>query len=280
MGFLNFMKKKEELPADIDLDMPPEPPKIGLEKDFSAEYPIDEELMPLKRRNQQKKAQKFNAKKEKMKLPELPPLPEVEAELPELPPLPEADDVSAGELPELPPLPDEENFEQRLSAAPEKKKGLFSLFKKKQVTEKAQVRTVNELPLLPEIGEESEIDERLPELPQFPDMEEISAPIPITPEPELPISRSLPGKPSTLKIEKPKVSKPIVKTKFITISEFRNIQSIINDAKSNLKGIDVFFSELAQVKSDKDKEYTGWYNALQDIQRKIMFVDKTLFEEV
>ena len=99
-----FKKKEEELPSDIDLDVPPEPPKM-LGEEISTEGPIDEELMPGA------KIMKSKAKSKEEELPELPPLPEMEEELP---PLPELEEKKHEEL-ELPPPP----------GIKPKKKGLF-----------------------------------------------------------------------------------------------------------------------------------------------------------
>ena len=85
-------------------------------------------------------------------------------------------------------------------------------------------------------------------------------------------------------VEEPKhtevtIRRPVKKQKFITIYDFKQIQSEISNTKGILKSIDDHFSGLEETKSCGDKEYVKLYQSLQDIQRKIMFVDKSLFKE-
>lgn len=268
MAFLNFMKKREELPSDIDLDMPPEPPKM-MEEEILTEEPIDEELMPLKKTKPKKL--KVKAPKEE-KLPELPPLPEVGGEeFPALPPLPEEEKKPLPELAEkLPPLPEEKPEELgELPPPPQigkEKKGFFSFLKPKKAAEKLPLPKIEEeipaVPPLPGAGEE------FPAIPPLPEKEEVLPKL----EKEIPV-------PKLIEPLKPEPEKPIIKQKFITIDDFRQIQGNISDTKGILKGIDDFFTKLEEVKGIGDKEYLELNNSLQDIQRKIMFVDKTLFKE-
>ncbi len=283
MAFLNLRKKGKELPSDIDLDMPPEPPEM-LKEEISTEGPIDEELMPLKRGKP--------AKKEG--LPELPPLPKIEGG-------PESKDFFTApfkESAELSPLEEEDLELPPPPAALEikkEKKGLFSFIKLKKPAEKLPLPEIGEeipeMPPLPEEGEEfPEIPplpkEEMPplpeagkEFPEIPPLSEERAPV----APPLEISAPLPAEPLKPEVEEPipEIKKvPIKDKKFVTINDFKQIQSDISGAKGVLKGIDGFFVKLEEVKSVGDKGYKELYNNLQDIQKKIMFVDKTLFKEI
>ncbi len=264
MAFLNFMKKREELPSDIDLDMPPEPPKM-MKEDFSIEEPIDEELMLVKNKPKKMKERVSKAKEE---LPELPPLPEEEelGELPKLPPLPE----EKGR--ELPPLLEGEGEELPPPPLIEKeKKGFFSFLKPKKAVKEL------ELPELPPLPEEEELGE-LPEIPSLPEEEKefphLSEEKPIIP----PIEHLKPEvKPIPRVKEVKEAEKPI--KKYVTINDFKQIRADIGGIKDVFKGIDDVFTRLEEIKDSGDKEYAGLYNNLKDIQTKIMFVDKTLFKE-
>jgi len=300
MAFLDFMKKKGELPADIDLDMPPEPPKMMMD-DISAERPIDEELVP---RN---KKLKVKAKVEKEpELPEMPPLPEMEEDMPVLP-----DDEELGELPEdkikgfdLPPPPMKQ------------KKGLFSFLKPKKTARELSLPKfdmgIPEMPPLPEmegefpemppIPDEHDDFSRLPPLPKkhisdedrYAPKFEKEMPIETTPV-ELPEMHAEPLKPRIEEPMEPIVKEPIQpivegpvhreeipkikKQKFITLDDFRQIQDNISSTKNTLKGVDGFFTKLGEVKHEGDSEYAGLRSSLKDMQSKIMFVDKVLFGE-
>jgi len=279
MGFLNF-KKKRKLPADIDLDLPPEPPKM-MAKESSTSGPIDEELMVPKA----KKSKLPKLKKEKM--PELPPLPKIEEH--ELPPLPKEE-----ELPELPPLPGEYELPPLPELEAKPKKRLFSFLKPKKAKKGKIGEELPELPPLPEIHEmPPKAEKEFPELPplpeehELPSLPEVHARAPEMPklppihEEKVPEMRPLLREhemPAPGPIAPPKdIGKP--KPKFITINDFRYIQSSIRSARDMVKGMDGFFSDLDGVKTNRHKRYGEWHNSLKDIQRKIMFVDKTLFEE-
>ncbi len=175
MVFLNMLKKKDKLLSDTDLDLPPEPPKIGIEEEISTEEPIDEELTPLKK----KPKLKAKVKKEKEKLPELPPPPREEA-------------FAFGEESlDLPPP-------QKITE--EKKKGFFSFLKPKKSVEKVS---------LPPIGKEEKQESKLSlsqaelekqKIPDFPtskpsgfEVPEMPAPPKFEEEKELPEMPSLPG---------------------------------------------------------------------------------------
>ena len=278
MAFLHFKKKGKlatDIMGDLDLDMPPEPPKI-MERESLPEEPINEELMsmPLPKKG---KATKFK-RKEMSELPSLHEEGELR-ELQELPPLPGDGDLEE----ELPPLPDLEEGEGNLPPPPElktKKQGFFSFLNAKNTAKDLELPKLDEeIPELPEIGEEE--TKGFPEIPELPEREEL----PLLDEEEM---SSVP--PIEI-IKAPVVKKPIPKIedvleekekpvkKFLSITEFKEIQSDINDIKSIVRGVDDVFAKIEEAKTSGDKEYAGLYNNLKDVQSKIMFVDKTLFKE-
>ncbi len=289
MAFLNFAKKKEKIPDTTDLDIPPEPPKI-VEEEISTKEPMDEELMPFKPKT-----------KAKERLPEIPPLPSIE----ELEPLPESEEeLAAEELKEL-----------ELPPPPVKKKRRFFFRKPKKVAEKLPLPSIEEeLPPLPPLPEEEkelpplpEIEEEIPPMPPLPKEEEFPEipPVPETEE-EIPAMPPLPEKVPTLpELEReihftplkptPPPERPVreplrpkeplpeegisIRKKFITIDDFKQIQNNITNTKSTLKDIHFYLSELEEHKK-MDRKYLELNNSLQDIQKKLVFVDKTLFKEV
>ena len=286
MAFLGFKQKRGGLQDNFDLDMPPEPPKIGIEDDFSSTDSPDEELMPYlktsKKQNKPKMPESYNDE-----LPELPALPDLDDENPAIPPS-RYGSITHSQLPAWPEEHESDNISNfgdlKLPQLPDikkEKKGLFSFLKLKKAPKKAQLQGKEEfsnLPPLPDFGSEHE----LPELPSFSNRdEEYRSEQEFE---EAPIS-ALPARfeQPTPKPPKPQKEKKITEqplTKFITLNEFKSIQNGINDSKSSLKGIDSFFSDIDSAKANQDKKYEGLYNSLQDIHRKILFIDKTLFKEV
>jgi len=300
MAFLHFKKKGGPVPSDIDLDMPPEPPKM-MEDEPMPEEPINEELMSIP---PPKKAKAKKSKKEE--IPELPPLPE-EGDLGQLPELPSLPEEKGKELEEeIPELPD---MEGELPPPPElktKKQGFFSFLKTKKTAKDLELPKIDEVaPEIPPLAEDK--GEELPEMPPLPEIEgkEDIKEFPEIPElpkdtggeiPELPpLPEEAPTIPPIETIKAPELERPepipkipevpkeeaIEKPtkKFITIDEFREVQGSISNIKSTLKGIDDVFSKIEEAKINGDKEYVGLYNNLKDAQNKIMFVDRTLFKE-
>lgn len=254
MDFMKGMKKKEDLPEGMDLDMPPLPPKMMEEDDFSPKGPFDEELMP------------------KGKPPAFPDFPEDKTyDLPGLPPLPKGPQGNKFVSPKIKQM----------------KKGFLSLFKPKKPAKGPSIPQLEEeFPELPPFHEEEEF-------PPFPEEKPVAPPRPITPpgpiaheEPIIP-PRPIPPPIRSMEpmVEKPirgvKGTKPAKKPakKFIAIRDFKQINSYIFATRNILRGADDTFSEFEEARHSEDKEYTAFYNSLKDIQSKIMFVDKTLFKD-
>ncbi len=226
MGFLNFIKKRDRLPDDFDLDLPPEPPEIGIEEMIEK---TGEKKEPIKEKSP------FELEEGEFGLPLPPP--------------------SIGTKKE--------------------KKGFFSLFKPKKAVEE----TETSLPKIEELEELSSFqtgemfpspptEEKMPFLP--PEIKRS-----VSPSPKL-AKWIKPSKPESLPLEIKSTEES--KQGFITIDDFKHIQDSINNAKENLKKIDSFFTELKE--NTEIKECVEWHANLQDIQRKITFIDKILFKEI
>lgn len=328
MAFLNFTRKREELPSDIDLDMPPEPPKM-MREDTSMEEPVDEELMLTKK-----------AGPEEEELPELPPLPDIEEpgewgkglDVPL--PLPyekkKKGERTIGKSPVLyiiifvlvagiaysilnykPYYAKAWNFilelftrfpflnEARIYLSSNYLTVLGAVLliiilvpiflvvrsaKKKGGAAQKRGEGLPELPPLPEeVPEMPEIPEEGAEFPEIPPVpEEIEAPLPELEEeipkpiePLRPVAERM--IPST-RVSRPS-EKAVKKERFITIDEFRQIRGDISITRGILKKASSFFSKLERIKGGEDRGYLELCNGLQDIQEKIMFINKVLFKE-
>jgi hypothetical protein len=275
MSFLNIARKGGKLPSDIELDVPPAPPKMMQRADDSTTEAINEELMVPK------------PNKLTSNLSKLPPIPKIKE-------------------PELPPLPKE--------VEKPKKKGLFSLFKGKKEVKKDELKGfqlpdiegAREFPELPPLPKEESKFSGMPELPkednelsQLPEMEEPSElpplqkddglQLPEIGEPKeqspLPVAKVAP-KPvepqiyTGAPVEEKNNRVPVIGKKFITIEDFRQIQDGISNTKNNLKDSDSSFDKLEENKNGRDKSYVDWSHSLHEMQKKIMFIDKILFKEM
>lgn len=130
--------------------------------------------------------------------------------------------------------------------------GLFSR-KKRFVEENLDV------PVAP--GEE---DLEMPEFPELPE-EDLEFPE----EPEMP---EVIEKPAELE-EHEIPSKPL----FIDVNDFKEILEELGMMRTILKEADDAGSRTEDFAIDEDKELRKWQNSIKDIQRKLIYCEKTLF---
>ena len=123
------------------------------------------------------------------------------------------------------------------------------------------IKEPEEKKLLPDI-------EEMPEFPSLPDIEE--APAAASPKQELKEEPVLEKVEEVAETEKG--SKPI----FLRMSGFKAVLNDINEIRAELKE----FEKATYVISEEDENrlYDTWKNNLINVQRKLKFVDKTLFE--
>lgn len=66
---------------------------------------------------------------------------------------------------------------------------------------------------------------------------------------------------------------------FIDIDSFRTMLGDIDTIKGDIKSSEIILEHLQEIKNSKDKELERWRLQLEDIQRKVNYVDKALFNE-
>lgn len=69
------------------------------------------------------------------------------------------------------------------------------------------------------------------------------------------------------------LKKPI----FVDLDLFKSMMDEVGMTKKNLKAMDDGISRLEDFRGDKQKEFEKWRKALEDIQRKLIYADRTLF---
>jgi len=69
------------------------------------------------------------------------------------------------------------------------------------------------------------------------------------------------------------LKKPI----FVDLDLFKVMLDEIGLVKKNLKEMDDIVTRLDDFRNDKDKEFDKWKKAVEDIQRKLIYADRTLF---
>lgn len=172
-----------------------------------------------------------------------------------------------------------------------------------------------ELPDIPDLGEEDFSDKEsaqaidkeanIPDFPIYPDLGErsasiqpVSAPsgVPQPPTTPLPAPESEPAaqtiqSPPTPEDIFPRIEKrlfsherrvlremPRGKTIYVKVDRFKATLGDINKVRSNLRKSEEALSKLENIKHLKDKSFDKVRASLDDLQKKLIFVDKTLFK--
>lgn len=72
------------------------------------------------------------------------------------------------------------------------------------------------------------------------------------------------------------VAKPI----FVQVSQYKELLAEITESVNALKNSEDILQKLNELKTNGDKQLEKWRLSFEDIQRKLIFIDKTLFEKV
>ena len=65
---------------------------------------------------------------------------------------------------------------------------------------------------------------------------------------------------------------------FVKTDQYQNMIDGINEIKNKIKECGFFVADLNDIKNKKDKEFNKWRSNLEDMQRKVSIVEKSLFE--
>ena len=71
---------------------------------------------------------------------------------------------------------------------------------------------------------------------------------------------------------------PIGKSVYVEVESFKSTLSHISSVRSSLRRSEEELSKLESIKSAKDKSFDKLRYSLDDLQKKLIFVDKTLFK--
>lgn len=73
--------------------------------------------------------------------------------------------------------------------------------------------------------------------------------------------------------EHPELQKPL----FVDMDLFKAMMDEIVMGRKQLKEMDDSLTRMEDFRMDKDKEFDGWRKAIEDVQRKLIYADRTLF---
>jgi len=203
---------------------------------------------------------------------------ESELDLPPAPPPLEGFEENLPELPDFPELPE---LESEKISAPKEEIPRFEAEEKFPGLEMPKFD-------FPELKMESE------EKFEFPPMElEKEA------EPELPARTAIPeptfAMPTTSRAEAPQIPQPSLptrglfkeerrlagktpKTIYVRIDRFKATLGNINVIRNDLRKSEEALAKLENLKASKDRAFERAKSSLEDLQRKLIFIDKTLFK--
>lgn len=68
------------------------------------------------------------------------------------------------------------------------------------------------------------------------------------------------------------------KNVFVKIDEYNEILDIIALVNEKVKEARVILGKINDLKNQEDTELDSWKNSLDDVERKLKFVDQSLFE--
>ncbi|MFO7710253.1 MAG: hypothetical protein R6V53_00645 [Candidatus Woesearchaeota archaeon] len=65
---------------------------------------------------------------------------------------------------------------------------------------------------------------------------------------------------------------------FVKIDEYKDVLDVIELVKAKIKESKTTLARINELKNTEDAEIETWTNELDEVERKIEFVDRTLFE--
>ncbi len=65
---------------------------------------------------------------------------------------------------------------------------------------------------------------------------------------------------------------------FVKIEEYKDVLDVVNMIKSKIADAKRTLGKINELKNEEDTELESWRNTLEEMERKVEFVDKALFE--
>ena len=65
---------------------------------------------------------------------------------------------------------------------------------------------------------------------------------------------------------------------FVKIEDYNEVLNVMNMIKNKLKDAKETLGKLNEIKNGEDSEVELWKTNIEEVERKVDFVDKTLFE--
>ena len=65
---------------------------------------------------------------------------------------------------------------------------------------------------------------------------------------------------------------------FVRVEEYKDVLDIVNMIKNKIEDAKETLGKINELKNEEDAELELWHTGLEEVERKITFVDKVLFE--
>ena len=65
---------------------------------------------------------------------------------------------------------------------------------------------------------------------------------------------------------------------FVRIDDYKDILDVINMVKNKINEAKETLGKINELKNEEDAELELWQTGVEEIERKVEFIDKTLFE--
>ena len=65
---------------------------------------------------------------------------------------------------------------------------------------------------------------------------------------------------------------------FVKIEDYKDVLDVINMVKNKIDDARKTLGKINEIKNEEDAELELWHTTLEEVERKVDFIDKTLFE--
>ncbi len=105
-----------------------------------------------------------------------------------------------------------------------------------------------------------------------------SAPMMEFPKQASPIRAISPSQPQPVKSSSSETLEAAGNALYIEVGQFRHIVQDLSDIRSDLRKTEQVMEHMLATEANQDKDYARYRGLLNDTQRKLVFIDKTLFK--
>lgn len=65
---------------------------------------------------------------------------------------------------------------------------------------------------------------------------------------------------------------------FVKIEEYKDVLDVVNMIKTKIEDAKRTLSKINELGNEEDAELEQWHATIEEVERKVEFIDKTLFE--